>query len=154
LESEAIRDSLLAVAGRLDLAMGGPAYRDFNLPRRTLYLMTIRSDRSSFGPLFDAADATAIVDTRVVSTVAPQALFLLNNPFVLDASRTFTDRVRREAKMTDARIDRAYRLAYGRPATAEEVAIGRKLVGDGDDATAWAAYGHVLLCGNEFLFVD
>ena len=87
LESEAIRDSLLAVAGRLDPTMGGPSYRDFNVPRRTLYLMTIRSDRSSFGPLFDAADSTAMVDTRVVSTVAPQALFLLNNPFVLDAGR-------------------------------------------------------------------
>jgi hypothetical protein len=154
LESEAIRDSLLSVAGRLDATMGGPAYRDFNIPRRTLYLMTIRSDRSSFGPLFDAADATAIVDTRVVSTVAPQALFLLNNPFVLDASKMFADRIRREATTTDARIDRAYQLAYGRPASAEEVAIGRGIVGTGEDAAAWTAYGHVLLCGNEFLFVD
>src|SRR5437763_15978962 len=61
LEAEALRDALLAVAGRLDPAMGGPAYRDLATPRRTLYLMTIRSDRSSFGPLFDAADSTAIV---------------------------------------------------------------------------------------------
>ena len=87
LEAEAIRDSLLAVSGQLDRTMGGPAVRDFANTRRTLYLMTIRSDRSSFGPLFDAADSTAIVDKRTVSTVAPQALFLLNNPFVIGTGR-------------------------------------------------------------------
>ena len=81
LEAEAIRDSLLAVAGKLDSTRGGIATRDFNSPRRTLYLMTIRSDRTGFGPLFDAADSTAPVSVRTVSTVAPQALFLLNHPF-------------------------------------------------------------------------
>ena len=154
LESEPIRDSLLSVAGRLDPTMGGPSYRDFNVPRRTLYLMTIRSDRSSFGPLFDAADATAMVDKRVVSTVAPQALFLLNNQFVMDQAKAFADRVRREATTTAARIDRAYRLAYGRAAKAEEIGVGRQVVGASDDPAVWAAYAHVLLCGNEFLFVD
>ncbi len=154
LESEPVRDSLLAVAGRLDPTMGGPSYRDFNVPRRTLYLMTIRSDRSSFGPLFDAADATAMVDKRVVSTVAPQALFLLNNPFVLEQARAFADRVRREAPTTGARIDRAYRLAYGRPATGEEAAVGSGVVGGSEDPATWTAYAHILLCGNEFLFVD
>ncbi len=154
LESEAIRDSLLSVAGRLEPTTGGPAYRDFSLPRRTLYLMTIRSDRSSFGPLFDAADSTAMVDKRVVSTVAPQALFLLNNPFVLDQARAFAERVRREAATTEARIDRAYRLAYGRPATREEIGVGRGIVWAGDDPSAWTAYAHVLVCGNEFLFFD
>ena len=49
--------------------------------------MTIRSDRTGFGPLFDAADRTAPVEKRTVSTVAPQALFLLNHPFVEDAGR-------------------------------------------------------------------
>ena len=72
LEAEEVRDSLLAVAGRLDRTAGGPAMRDFNAPRRTLYLMTIRSDRSGFGPLFDQADSTAPVDRRTVSTVAPR----------------------------------------------------------------------------------
>ena len=154
LESEPIRDSLLAIAGRLDTTMGGPSYRDFSIPRRTLYLMTIRSDRSSFGPLFDAADSTAMVDKRVVSTVAPQALFLLNNPFVLDQAKAFADRVRREEGTTATRIDRAYRLACGRPATAEEVEVGRGIVGTGDDPRGWAFYAQAILCANEFIFVD
>src|SRR5262249_35195403 len=66
LEAEAIRDSLLAVAGRLDARRRGPAVRDFSSPRRTLYLMTIRSDRSGFRPLFDVADSTAPVEKRLV----------------------------------------------------------------------------------------
>ena len=59
LEAEIIRDNLLSVSGRLDPRTGGPPERDFNDPRRGLYMMTIRSDRSNFGPLFDQADSTA-----------------------------------------------------------------------------------------------
>src|SRR5215831_5901873 len=68
LEAETIRDNLLAVAGRLDFTMGGKATRDFTSPRRSLYQMTIRSDRSGFGPLFDMADSDAPVARRTVST--------------------------------------------------------------------------------------
>ena len=62
--------------------------------------MTIRSDRTGFGPLFDAADSTAPVDVRTVSTVAPQALFLLNHPFAKAQAVAFADRILK------ARIDR------------------------------------------------
>jgi hypothetical protein len=62
LESEAIRDSLMAAAGKLNLDLGGPSVRDFNTPRRTLYVMTIRSDRATYQSMFDAADPTAIVE--------------------------------------------------------------------------------------------
>ncbi len=76
LEAEAIRDTLLAVSGKLDRTMGGVSTRDFSSPRRTLYIMSVRSDRSGYAPLFDTADPTSSVDRRVISTVAPQALFL------------------------------------------------------------------------------
>ena len=58
LEAEAIRDSLLAVAGRLDATRGGPAFTDLAVPRRTLYLMSARTgaNTSDFGRLFDRAD--------------------------------------------------------------------------------------------------
>src|SRR5207249_5326706 len=59
LEAEAIRDNLLATAGRLQPTLGGQATRDFTAPRRTLYLLTVRSNRSGFRPLFDMADSTA-----------------------------------------------------------------------------------------------
>ncbi len=159
LEAEAVRDSLLMAAGRLDPSLGGPSTRDFAAPRRTLYLMTIRSDRSSFGPLFDAADSTAMVDRRVVSTVAPQALFLLNNPFAVDQARALGDRLRALPGDDDARIARAYLTLYGRGPTAEESGVGRDYlahaVGSGNTPeAAWHAYAQVLLCANEFLYVD
>jgi hypothetical protein len=154
IESDAIRDSLLFVAGRLNPTMGGPSYRDFDTPRRTLYLMTIRSDRSSFGPLFDSADATAIVDKRVESTVAPQALFLLNNPFAIEAAKGFAQRILRESKTKGDRLDQCYRLAFGRPPSAQELAIAETFVGSDNDLQKWSTFLHVLICGNEFLFVD
>ena len=159
LEAEAVRDALLAVAGRLDPAPGGPSTRDFNSPRRTLYQMTIRSDRSSFGPLFDAADSTAMVDRRVVSTVAPQALFLMNHPFVVDQARALAARLRASAGRR-RRPDRpglspALRPAADRPRRSRSAAScwpGR--AGRGAADRAWAAYAQVLLCANEFLYVD
>src|SRR6185295_12657253 len=73
LEAEEIRDALLAVTGQLDLTMGGTAINDLNTKRRTLYVMTIRSDKSNYRSLFDAPDAQTMAEKRVDSTVAPQA---------------------------------------------------------------------------------
>ena len=90
--------------------------------------MTIRSDRTGFGPLFDAADSTAPVDVRTVSTVAPQALFLLNHPFAKAQAAAFADRVMK-AKSTDAeRLDLAHRIAFGRPPTDEELKLGTEFL--------------------------
>jgi hypothetical protein len=160
LEAEAIRDNLLAVADRLELKMGGPSTRDLASPRRTLYIMTIRSDKSGFGPLFDAADPESSVDRRTISTVAPQALFLLNDPFVVEQTKAFTKRLLGEKALDDAeRIGTAYQLLYGRLPTVEERAIGevflRTSAERGEKAeAAWQAYCQVLLCANEFVYVD
>jgi hypothetical protein len=157
LEAEAIRDNLLAVSGRLDLTMGGPAVSDFAAARRTLYLMTIRSDRTGFRPLFDVADSTAPVDRRTVSTVAPQALFLLNHPFVLEQNRMLAKRIAAEGGSDDrTRIQKAYALLYGRPPAPEEVRIGVDFLGRPGIAreSAWEEYCQVLLCANEFIYVD
>ncbi|MBY0460477.1 MAG: PSD1 and planctomycete cytochrome C domain-containing protein, partial [Gemmataceae bacterium] len=83
LEAEAIRDAMLAVTGRLDLKPLGPATHDLGVPNRSLYVQTARWDRSNFATLFDAANPDAAVEKRDVSTVAPQALFLLNHEFVV-----------------------------------------------------------------------
>jgi hypothetical protein len=155
LEAEAVRDSILAAAGRLDPKRGGPAVRDFAAPRRTLYLMTVRSDRSGFRPLFDSADSTALVDVRTVSTVAPQALFLLNNPFILAQTKALARRVLAEGKDERTRIERAYHLLYARPPLEEEVKIGLDfLARAGRGEAGWEAYCQVLLCANEFIYID
>jgi hypothetical protein len=159
LEAEAIRDNLLAVSGRLEPRLGGPATRDFNSPRRTLYQMTIRSDRSGFGPLFDMADSTAPVAKRASSTVAPQALFLLNHPFVLQQTNALTRRLLSSGAGNEScLIQRAYLLLYGRPATAEESKLGLSFLaarrGSQSYEENWTEYLHVLLCANEFIYVD
>ncbi len=179
LEAEPLRDSLLAAAGRLDTTVGGPAVRDFNAPRRTVYIMTVRSDRSGFGPLFDMADSTNSVPERTVSTVAPQALFMLNNVFVLEQAAALAKRLLSEAAGGDeARIGRAYELLYARPPKPEELRIGLGFlararhaysrppfavaVSEGPpsarpsqrDLAAWKQYCQVLLCANEFIYVD
>jgi hypothetical protein len=156
LEAEDLRDSLLATAGRLDRNMEGPSIRDFNVPRRTVYLTTIRSDRSGFRPLFDVADSTAPVDKRTVSTVAPQALFLMNNPFIMEQTAALAKRIIQGDQDGRARIQKAYNLLYGRPPKEEEVQIGLDFLqrGGGDLNRAWQEYCQVLLCANEFIYVD
>jgi hypothetical protein len=157
LEAEAIRDNLLAVSGRLNSTMGGKATRDFNSPRRSLYHMTIRSDRSGFGPLFDMADSTAPVATRTISTVAPQALFLLNHPFVLEQKAALARRILQDAQANDdkTRIEKTYLLLYGRPPTEEELRIGLEfLARQRSPKEAWGAYCEILLCANELIYVD
>jgi hypothetical protein len=150
LEAEEIRDSLLAASGRLDPTMGGRASQDFNLPRRTLYLMTIRSDRSSFRELFDAADSTAIVDKRTESTVAPQALFLLNHPFAMEQAKALANRTK-ELGVHDnrGRIEQLYVSLYGRSPSEKEIEIGLAALEQGLEA-----YCQLLLCSNEFMYVD
>ncbi len=160
LESEALRDSLLSVDGKLDSSVGGPPMLDLSGMRRTMYVKTVRSDRATYQFLFDAADPNAIVEKRIDSTVAPQALFLLNNSFVLAQAEALTRRLEKEApKDETGRVKWLYQLLYGRPATKEEIKLGTRAVtsaGAGGKATplAWQDYCQVLLCANEFIYVD
>jgi hypothetical protein len=158
LEAEAIRDSLLAIAGRLDATMGGPAFQDLAMPRRTLYLMSVRTgaNASSFGALFDRPDPSSIIEKRGVSTTAPQALFMLNDPFVAVQAKALAQRIRREVSTggEKARIIRLYTVVLGRLPTPPEIEEGRKLLALAKDVNPWERYCHLLLCTNEFLYVE
>ena len=153
LEAEALRDSLLAVTGKLDRTPGGIAFRDFNTPRRTVYSMTIRSDRTGYGPLFDSADPTNSVERRTVSTVAPQALFLLNSPFALEQAVALGVRLKALPGTDKDRINAAYLLLYAREPSVKEVQLGLRFLASGNPS-AWEAYAQALLCANEFCYVD
>ncbi|MGI8966448.1 MAG: DUF1553 domain-containing protein, partial [Limisphaerales bacterium] len=164
LESEALRDSLLSVAGKLDLNLSGPSVRDLSTNRRTLYVTTIRSDRATYQFLFDAADPNAIVEKRIDSTVSPQALFLLNHPFVVAQTKAVAERVSKLEKTDEPKkIEWLYENLYGRLPIAQEIKIGRATLAQtrleeknkpDSDALAWEEYCQVLLCANEFLYVD
>jgi hypothetical protein len=151
LQAEELRDSLLTATDSLDAKIGGPPDKDADTRRRTLYMMTVRSDRSNYRTLFDAADASAIIDTRVESTVAPQALYLMNNPFVASQAELLAKVAAAQSKMDDrGRIDWLYQRLYCRPAQAREIDIGLHAVAD----EGWTAYCQILLCANEFTYID
>jgi hypothetical protein len=137
LESEAIRDSILTVSGGLNPKAGGPgvfpevdpevlkgaAYQRWpqttdgpEMWRRSVYVTEMRTIAAPLLDLFDPPENVTSCPRRSVTTVAPQALQLLNNKFVVGQSALFADRVRDEAgKNPVAEIDRAFRLALGRP---------------------------------------
>src|SRR5262249_3527251 len=103
LDAEAIRDTMLTVTGRLDLAAGGPTIkpgttieRDSgfdDLLRRSVYLPVFRNRTPELLEVFDFADPNVCMGRRNVSTVAPQALYLMNSPFVADQARATAQRV-------------------------------------------------------------
>ncbi len=153
LDAETLRDSLMLVTGRLDPTPGGPAFVDIATPRRTLYLRTVRSDLSTYSALFDGADPTAITPTRNESTVALQALFLMNHPLVLTAAKALAA----EANGNAAPVDDMYLRLFGRPPTEFELEFADetlKKLGFPETASALAAFAQILLVSNEFHFVD
>jgi hypothetical protein len=175
LEAEAVRDAMLAVSGRLDSTPGGPGFQDAATPRRTLYLMAVRTGAKAaeFGPLFDAPDCSGIVERRTESITAPQALFLMNDPLMADLARRLAARVLREAATGTRRdqIRRSYEITLGRPPLATELEVALDFLGENRDngaagrpskphgdaapeADPWIRYCRLLLCTNEFLYVD
>ena len=131
---------------------------DIESPRRSIYVQTARWDRSSFAMLFDAANPDSSTEKRNVSTVAPQALLFLNHPFVQAKARALAERLAAEVSGDDnARIDRAFRLLFGRSARPEEVDVCLEVLhrkGKSQAGADWAGLAHVLLCSNEFMYVD
>lgn len=158
LEAEAIRDAMLFVSGQLDSVSGGPAGADVAATRRSLYVQTARWDRSNFATLFDAANPDASAEKRTASTVAPQALFLLNHEFIQTQAAFFAKRVLHESHDSETdRLGRAYQVLFGRAPRAEEIQIGRQLIasaGGPANEAAWRDFAHVLLCSNEFVYID
>jgi hypothetical protein len=144
LEAEAIRDAMLAFSGRLDRAprerslvaeVGVGAMRyladrvHFDSARRTIYLPQPRDRTPDLLAVFDGPDKKAVVGQREVTTVPPQALFLLNSPFALEQARLAAERLLAEEHQDeDSRIDRAFRLALGRPATPADLETARRFL--------------------------
>ena len=156
LEAEAIRDSLLAVSGRLDPARGGPPFTDLAVPRLTLYLMSARTgaNTADFGRLFNRADPGSMVARRDQSVTAPQALFFLNDPFVGGVAKSLAARIAKEAPTTtEGRIGHLYALTLGRPPTKAETDLGTKLLAPGG-LDPLERYCLLILCTNEFLYVE
>jgi hypothetical protein len=158
LDFEATRDALLAVAGALDRRLGGPPVQGITTPgatRRTVYGFLDRLNVPGLYRSFDFPSPDATSPQRDTTTVPQQALFLMNNPFVLDCARKLVQRPE-VAGEQDAgkRVERLYRLLYGRPPAEEETALAREYLGDNPAPVAWERFAQALLLANEFVFID
>jgi cytochrome c553 len=183
LDAEALRDTLLALGGNLRLDRPGPhpfppkeqwrytAHHQFKAlypsDHRSVYLMVQRLHPHPYLSLFNGPDTSVTTAMRDRSTVALQALFLLNNRFVHEQATRFARRVTADQPDAGRRLDRLYALAYARPPRDDERAraaafLARYEQALADDGTepearpveAWAALARALLTSNEFVYVD
>ena len=155
LEVEQWRDALLAVSGELDLRVGGPAVdlAQSGNHRRTLYGLVKRRELSDILRLHDFPDPVTHSASRVPTTTPLQQLFTLNSPLMQGQSRALAKRLAAAHSEASARVDLAYKLALGRPASALEQKVAEQFL-EGAGEQRWAEYLQVLLGSNEFLFLD
>ncbi|MEQ1862961.1 MAG: PSD1 and planctomycete cytochrome C domain-containing protein [Chthoniobacteraceae bacterium] len=144
LEAEAVRDSILAVSGLLDRTMFGPGTLDENSKRRSIYFTIKRSRLLNSMVVFDAPEPLVSQGSRPTTTVAPQALLLMNSPQV----RAWAEALAQRA----GNPERAYQLALGRAPSADEAAAAAKFIATGG-TSALADLCQVLFGLNEFAYL-
>jgi hypothetical protein len=184
LEAEAIRDSILYVSGTLDLTMGGSLLTTpnrqyvtstanvnpviYEAKRRAVYLPVIRSALYDVFQAFDFADPSTLNGRRDSTTVAPQALFMLNSKLVLEQTKALATQLLADEALDDARrIRQLYERALSRTATPEETSRGLEFVEKYTQAAAgkgvpeedrrlraWQALCRTVLASNEFVYIE
>jgi hypothetical protein len=159
LDFEATRDALLAVAGKLDRKIGGASVQDALAPsatRRTLYSFLDRLNVPGLFRTFDFPTPDATSPQRENTAIAPQALFLMNHPLVMECARNVLRRPDIVGEMDPEKKTRCvYRLLFGRSPAPLELQLGRKyLDAGGGSALAWERFVHALLQTNEFVWID
>ena len=177
LEVEAIRDSMLAASGALkadrptgapfdrssmgELAKGdkkkgkSPAVDIIEQPIRSVYLPVFRSKLPGMFTAFDFAEPDQVNGQRDVTTVAPQALFMLNNSFVVNVSTRVADSILAQKLPDDsARVRFAYAYALSRYPTEAEIASALSFIGQNKDhRNSWAAFAQALYSAAEFRYI-
>jgi len=178
LEVEAIRDSVLAVTGRLNREMAGPgvflpipkealegnsdpatvwkASDERTASRRTIYAVIKRALTNPLLETLDLCDTARSSAKRMTTTVSPQALTLFNGEFINQQARHLVDRLEREAGADSAKqIDLAYRLALCRPAKPTEIAtLSDFLKKAGNGRQSREQLARVIMNLNEFVYPD
>jgi hypothetical protein len=178
LESEAVRDTILAVSGKLDRTLYGPSVLPYLTEfmegrgrptssgpldgngRRSLYIGVRRNFLTPFFQAFDYPTPFSTMGRRTVSNVPAQALALMNNPFVVEQTTVWAKRLLSQPGTAAERVNGMYDTAFGRPPTEAEradalafVAQQEKEYGAADDPRAWADLCHVLFNLKEFIYV-
>jgi uncharacterized protein DUF1553/uncharacterized protein DUF1549/cytochrome c len=154
LDLESLRDSVLAVAGRLDETVGGPPVQLGQSPfptRRTLYGKVARQNLPGMFRTFDFANPDAHVPKRYLTVVPQQALFMMNSPFMMEQAEHLTSLPHVAGQPdTEKRIRSLYQTALAREPDPDELVLGVRFMDGASKATADSApvpdwqygYGH------------
>jgi len=161
LEAEVIRDSLLAVSGELDQAMFGPGTLKEDSKRRSIYFTVKRSKLIPMMVIFDAPEALTVMAERPTTTIAPQALAMMNSPQVREWARGFAKRIEGKANL-EVVIREGYLTAVSRPPTERELADSVGFVreqmktygGPTAREQALTDFCQVLMCLNEMVYIE
>jgi hypothetical protein len=182
MEAEQLRDTILSVSGELKLDLGGPNIAgagkidanttaaqntEYNYvfadTRRSVYTPAFRNRRLELFEVFDFGDINAPIGKRNASTVAPQALYLMNHPFVIEQARRAAERALAVPGLDDARrISRAYRVALGRLPAPRERELARQFVtveasegpNEAQRLEAWAQLYQSLFACVDFRYIN
>jgi len=166
LEAEVIRDAILSVSSQLNDRLYGPGQLEEGHRRRSLYFTVKRSQLMPSMTVFDAPDGTTAVADRPQTTIAPQALLLMNNPRVREAARDFAAQLLPVArKSVEEAVTLGYITAVSRPPCADELTktvafLNRQHASysstDPDSALSQALvdFCQVLFCLNEFIYTE
>lgn len=183
LAAEEIRDSLLFVSGQLDTTMGGSLLKvknrgylfdhtsidttDYNSPRRSLYLPVIRNNVFEMFQLLDFPDPAVPTGDRATTTVAPQALMMMNSDFVMQAADALAERALKTDSTDSERVKDIYLICLGREASETEISQDLKLIQDtlqtfSSDSrpdkdrliAAWSVACQVVLASSEFVYLQ
>ncbi len=183
LDAEGLRDSLLFVSGQLDETMGGTLLESapfqnlsvsgaarkaelYQPPRRSVYLPVLRSALYDMFQAFDFPDPALLNGNRATTTVAAQALFMMNSPLVETAAEQMADRLLSVAASDHERLRDACRRIFGREAADAELSEWQAFL-DRYQATpslaeetietrrrlAWQGLCRALFSSNEFIYV-
>ncbi|EMB16550.1 DUF1553 domain-containing protein [Rhodopirellula europaea] len=168
LEAEAIRDSMLAASGKLNLKMGGPGFDFFDRRggladytaketfdesgwRRMIYAHKIRMQAVDIFGSFDCPDAGQMTPKRTRSITPIQSLSLLNSPFVNRQASYFADRVQAEVgDSLSEQIDHAFQIALSRSPSEVE----RSKMHDFASEHGLAQLCRILMNTSEFLYIQ
>ena len=183
LDAEQVRDSILFVSGRLDKSIGGKAvplrnrqfvfdhtsidHTRYDSLRRAIYLPIIRNNLYTMFEQFDFPDPTMPTGHRHTTTVAPQALLLMNSELVMDSADTLAEEITSAAAETTARVNLLTQRLFGRMANAQELEKIERFVnspakpssqGSNDEAASepkrlWSLVCQSLMVSNEFFWI-
>jgi hypothetical protein len=184
LDAEQFRDSVMLLAGTLDLSPMQKAhpfppktkweftqhhpFKDVHpTSRRSVYMMTKRLTALPYLQTFDGADPNASTPRRDTSVTTVQALYLLNNDFMQEQAGKFAERLLRDRPTDETRVDRAFALVLGRAPTTQErdrslqfldQARSKvqpvKATKEDPEKRVWTSFAAVMFRINEFLYVD